>query len=85
MEQVVYPEPQETYLAVLKERLPTYSGRIVIKAKCKGLRPDEGPTQVPVRLSYQACDDRECYLPETLTLPMHLEALSNVRERLDPA
>ena len=52
LEQAEYPEPQETYLDVLKERLPTYSDRIVIKAKCKSFRTDEGTAQIPVRLSY---------------------------------
>ena len=85
LEQAVYPEPHETYLEVLEERLPTYSGRIVIKARCKGARAEEGPVEIPVQLRYQACDDSECYLPETFTVPLDLQVLSNVRERLDSA
>ena len=82
LEQVVYPDPEETFLEVLDERLPTYSGRIVIKARCKGARTEEGPAEIPVQLSYQACDDTQCFLPETLTIPLQMELLSHVRERL---
>ena len=80
LEQVQYPEPQETYIEVLEESLPTFSGQIEIKALCKGVRKrTEEPTNLCARLTYQACDDRQCYLPQELPLPLSLQVLPHVR------
>ena len=80
LEQARYPESREIYIEVLEESLPTYSGQIEIKARCKGVRKSkEGPTNLCARLTYQACDDRQCYLPQTLPLPLSLQVLPHVR------
>ncbi|MBI5830150.1 MAG: redoxin domain-containing protein [Chloroflexi bacterium] len=74
LRQVVYPEPEGVEVEALGERLPAYTGGLAIRAQCLGgSRDGEGNIQVTARLRYQACDDRECFLPETLTfiLPLH--------------
>ncbi len=80
LERVDYPEPAETYLEPLGETLPVYSGRLEIKARCIGVRRDrEEEFEVAAGLRFQACDDRECYLPQTVIFPLHLQYLEHVR------
>ena len=80
LERVDYPEPEEMYLEPLGERLALYSGRLNIKAHCTGVRRGQAEElEVAAKLRYQACDDRECYLPRTVTLPLHLQYLQHVR------
>ncbi len=80
LERVDYPEPEEMYLEPLGETLPVYSGDFVVKAYCMGVRRDQvGEFEVAAKLRYQACDERECYLPQTLTFPLHLRYLQHVR------
>ncbi len=76
LDRVDYPEPEEMDLESLDERLPVYSGRLKIKAHCLGIKEDGKEVfQVTARLRYQACDDRQCYLPQTLTFPLPLQSL----------
>ena len=80
LDSVVYPEPEEMYLEPLDERLPVYSGQLEIKARCLGVRRDQAEEiEVAANLHYQACDDHECYLPQTITFPLHLQYLQHVR------
>lgn len=75
-----YPEPQAMDLEALDERLFVYTGRLVIRAYCMGTSKGQGEVfQVNARLHYQACDDSECYLPQTLTFPLSLRCLPHVR------
>ena len=75
-----YPEPEEMYLEAVGERLPVYTGRLEIKAWCKGVgRGPERPIEARARLRYQACDDIECYLPQTLDLTLPLQFLPHAR------
>ena len=80
LERVDYPEPEEMYLEPLGERLPVYSGELVIKAHCIGVRREQsGELKGAVKLRYQACDERQCYLPQVVTFPIHLQYLHHVR------
>ena len=81
LDRVDYPQPEEMELRALGERLPVYSGRMEIKAHCIGIRKgrEEEVFQIIPKLRYQACDDRECYLPETVTFPLSLRFLRHVR------
>ena len=80
LDRVDYPEPEEMVFEFLGEKLPVHTGRLKIKARCIGLdkREDE-PFQVEVRLRYQACDDTQCYLPQTITFCLPLRFLPHVR------
>ena len=80
VERVDYPEPETMELAALGETLPVYMNKLMIKAWCIGLKRGDGEYfPVVARLHYQACDDHQCFLPETLTVPLTLQALPNVR------
>ncbi len=84
LERVDYPEPEVIELPSLGERLPAYKGRFEIKARCLGIKRsrEEERLLVTARLRYQACDDRECYLPEVMTFRLPLTFLPHVRERV---
>ena len=77
---VDYPEPEVIELPALDERLPVYTGRVEIKARCLGTMRtrEEEVVQVTANLRYQACDDHQCFLPETLALPLTLRFLPGV-------
>ena len=79
LDRVEYPEPEEMELAALGERLPVYTGRFTIKAHCMGTgKPDGQPPVVKALLSYQACDDSQCYLPQTDEFELPLEYIPHV-------
>jgi len=81
---IAYPEPREEQWDVGGERLPIYSGRLTLKAYGVAVNEDRpGNAQANVRLRYQACDDRKCFLPETVTFRLPLEILPHDWERLD--
>ena len=79
VERVDYPEPETMELKALGETLPVYTGKLTIKARCIGLKRGEGEHfPLVARLHYQACDDHQCFLPQTLTIPLTLQAVPNV-------
>ena len=80
LDRVDYPEPAEMRFEVLDETLPVYTGRLEFKGRCIGLdMREEREIEVEARLRYQACDDTQCYLPQTATFPLSLRFLSHVR------
>ena len=71
---VKYPAPETLRLEVIKETVPVYRGRIrlmedvVIDAEDR-VKPhlnERGEVVLEGSLRYQACDERECYIPETV-------------------
>ena len=83
LRRIEYPDPEEMYLEVLDERLPMYTDRLKIKAYCRGGNRDQEKTvTVSATLRYQACDDRICYLPQTLVFSMSLRFLPHDWERI---
>ena len=82
--EVVYPPAESLHFALLNETLPAYSGSLTIKAHCVwGSEDKEGEIVVRGRLSYQACDEKECYLPQTLDFELPLRFLPHDWEGLD--
>ena len=80
LERVDYPEPQTMVLEALNETLPVYTHQIELKGRCRSVtKGDEGPISVNVGLTYQACDDRACFLPETLSFTLPLLSLPHAR------
>jgi len=80
LDHVEYPEPEEIFLEALDEKLNVYTGRFQIKGRCLGLSAEQdGEIAISASLHYQACDDNECYFPETLTFPLRLRYLQHVR------
>ena len=83
IERIDYPRPIEMELEAIGEKLSVYFGQFQIKARCMGVKGGirealkggvEEEFKVNATLRFQACDDTQCYLPETLrfTLPLRL-------------
>ena len=73
---VRYPPSENMRLEVIKETVPVYRGHFRLaqdavigsEAQVKPLLNERGELTLEGSLRYQACDDHECYLPETLPL-----------------
>ena len=73
---VRYPAPEKLRLEVIKETVPVYRGHVRLaedvvigaEAQVKPRLNEHGEMVLEGSLRYQACDDRECYIPETVPL-----------------
>jgi hypothetical protein len=73
---VTYPASHVLSLPAIQETVPMYDSRIrLVRDIAIGLDPEIAPALGPGRtltaegsFRYQACDDKECYLPKTLPL-----------------
>ena len=73
---VKYPVPENLRLEVIKETVPVYRGHVRLvedvvigmDAQLKPLLDPHGELTLEGSLRYQACDDHECYIPETVPL-----------------
>ena len=84
-----YPPSQRLHLKAIGETAPVYRGRVRITREItfgpeNAVRPLvtlTGELILKGSLRYQACDDRKCYLPETLPLEwrFHFEGLDRER------
>lgn len=64
-----YPEPRSLYLKPIKETVPVYEGKLVLEREIIPAQKYTGKElKVEGSLRYQVCDDRKCYVPETLAL-----------------
>ncbi len=87
---VDYPKPQVLRLDVIKETVPVYVGRVRLvrnivigsDAQVKPMLAGGSELIVDGSLRYQACDDRECYLPATLALKWTLQFEPLDRQRV---
>lgn len=81
VEGIDYPDQEYMTFETLRETIPVYKGPFTVKARCLGTKRvrDEENSEVKGTLSYQACDDRQCYIPETLTLSVPLRYLPHVK------
>ena len=64
-----FPRPENYYFAPTKENVPVYQAPfdIVVPASVRA-----GATSIEGTLSYQACDDRLCYTPQSLPVSFNL-------------
>lgn len=93
VEGVKYPKSEILFLPAINEKVPVFQGkaRISVEVKfadTKNLKPlvtPEGKVIIEGKLRFQACDDRVCYIPETLPLKWELpfEDLDRVRASED--
>jgi len=73
---VRYPAPEKLHLEVIKETVPVYRGHVRLaedvvigqEAQVKPRLNEHGEMVLEGSLRYQACDDHECYIPETVPL-----------------
>ncbi len=76
VDSLAFPQTEDLHLEVLNETLPVYTKPFEIKARCVGIKRGEGESiTVNVTLRYQACDELECYLPQTVSFPLTLQVL----------
>ena len=70
LERIDYPAAKLKRLGFAKDRLAIYEGGVVIRASLDhGAAPEADAAKLlPVRISLQACSDKVCLLPETVTL-----------------
>ena len=88
-----YPKAEMLRLDVIQETVPVYQGtfrlrRDITLAQPNALQPlldANGDVTIKGTLRYQACDDKECYLPESVPVSwkFHWEAYD--RERTSEA
>jgi hypothetical protein len=84
-----YPASKNLHLRVINETVPVYQGRFQLErdiiigpdAAVKPLLNDKGDLTIAGAFRYQACDDRTCYIPQTVPLSWTLryEALDRQR------
>ena len=79
-----YPENSPFRFEALDETVPAYSGRVEVGFECRGVGDDRDEAlEIDVELRYQACDDEQCFMPETLMLRVPLRFLPHDWERLE--
>ena len=84
-----YPASRKLHLKAIGETAPVYRGRVRITREItfgaeNAVRPLVGSTGELIlkgSLRYQACDDRKCYLPETVPLEWRFQFEGLDRER----
>jgi hypothetical protein len=66
----IFPRSEKLYLKAIDETVPAYRNHIRLTRDITIGRPvdSSGKFTVPGSLRYQACDDRVCYIPQTLQL-----------------
>ena len=87
------PPSQKLHLAAINETVPVYQGNFRLvrditlakDAKMKTLLSPAGELTVEGSFRYQACDDRMCYVPQTVPLKWTLHVESHDRERVPAA
>lgn len=85
-----YPKAENLFLPVIKETVPVFQGKFRVTqdltmAGGKVLQPVlSGNREVKIsgKLKYQACDDKECYLPQTIPLEWVLQVVPLDGERV---
>jgi cytochrome c biogenesis protein CcdA/DsbC/DsbD-like thiol-disulfide interchange protein/thiol-disulfide isomerase/thioredoxin len=75
VEEIVYPEPTDLRQENAPQPLSVYEREFVIGAVLRvAASAAAGPLEVPLRLRYQACNEKLCYLPTSVqaawTLPI---------------
>jgi hypothetical protein len=81
-QEVDMPTPQTLYLPAIDEKAPVYEGRFrLLRDVTINKSPPTGDLVIEGSLKYQACDDRMCYIPETVPLhwSLHIEARDPTR------
>jgi hypothetical protein len=87
---VAYPKSEPLHLAPINETVSVYQGRFQITQDLRMGRTsalhqflDSGEElKIKGNLRYQACDDKECYLPQNLPLEWALKVKQHDQERV---
>lgn len=86
---VSYPPAEKLFLKAINETVPVYKGHVRLtrditigqEAKVKPVVDESGTFALEGTLRYQACDDRQCFIPQELPLKwtMQFEGLDRQR------
>jgi hypothetical protein len=87
---IEYPPSKELHLKAIDERAPVYEGRMRLiqeitlaeESRVKPLLDSQGNLVIEGIFRYQACDDRVCYLPQSVPLTWRLRYEALDRERV---
>jgi hypothetical protein len=87
---VRYPAPEKLRLEVIKETVPVYRSHVRLaedvaigtEAQVKPRLNEQGEMVLEGSLRYQACDDHECYIPETVPVKWTFKFEPLDRERV---
>jgi hypothetical protein len=63
-----FPKPEKLYLKAIDETVPAYRDHFRLIRDVTLSADASGPVTLNGALRYQACDDRVCYIPQTLRL-----------------
>jgi hypothetical protein len=86
----IYPQSKTLFLPAIQERVPVFTGAFRIRQDVKissaagfsnALPQDGKPLTIVGKLEYQACDSKICFLPESLPVQWHVQALPLDRQR----
>jgi DsbC/DsbD-like thiol-disulfide interchange protein len=85
-----YPASEMMHMKAIGETVPVYRGAVRItreitfgsEAALKPLVGSTGELIVKGSFRYQACDDRECYIPETIPLEWRFQFQGLERQRV---
>lgn len=67
-----FPHAEKLYLKAIDETVPAYRGHFRLTREIL-VRPGSGRVALEGSLRYQACDNRVCYIPQTLPLSWNFE------------
>lgn len=85
----VWPSAEKLFLKAIKETLPVYKGRFRVvaeitigaDAQVKPVLNSAGDLMIENSFRYQACDERRCYLPQTVPIRWTLHYAELDRQR----
>jgi hypothetical protein len=91
-EAAVFPASKSMKLAVIHETVPVYQGSFRVldtitlgnAQQVEPLLDSKRQLDIDGQFAYQACDDRECYPPETVPLKWTLKVMPFDRTRVAP-
>ena len=62
-----YPQSRNLYLEAIKETVPVYEGKLLLEREVIAAQKLADPElRIEGRLRYQVCDDKQCFVPETV-------------------
>ncbi|HEX2787739.1 MAG TPA: protein-disulfide reductase DsbD [Ignavibacteria bacterium] len=74
-----FPPDKEYKFEFSDNKIKVYEGTVYIGLKFTGSDLKPGSYEIPIKINYQACDDKQCYAPKTINfnVPVKIEATSS--------
>lgn len=74
-----FPPDKEYKFEFSDNKIKVYEGTVYIGLKFTGSDLKPGSYEIPIKINYQACDDKQCYAPKTInfSVPVKIEATSS--------